>query len=174
VPVEYACPETFRTLLTTARSADQVHLNPLRGQLIPFASKPPPDAMDAEYNLDDLFNFQEWASQRSSQLPGTVTGSGIDASPLPESVAPSTTPNETPRASSQRHCPEQAKLTFIQEAEWDPEQTYDGDPLSYLRYSIEWKVTLKGKAVSKDTEPDVVLAPAGNGKQRARHFIRQL
>jgi len=112
VPVEYACPETFRTLLTTARSADQVHLNPLRGQLIPFASKPPPDAMDAEYNLDDLFNFQEWASQRSSQLPGTVTGSGIDASPLPESVAPSTTPNETPRASSQRHCPEQAKLTL--------------------------------------------------------------
>jgi hypothetical protein len=32
-------------------------------------------------------------------------------------------------------------------------------PPSYLRYSIEWKVTLKGKAVSKDTEPDVVLAP---------------
>jgi hypothetical protein len=36
------------TLLTAARSGDQVHLNPLRGQLIPSASKPPPDAMDAE------------------------------------------------------------------------------------------------------------------------------
>jgi hypothetical protein len=136
------------------RSGDQVHLKPLRDHPITSPSKPPPDAMDAENNLDDLFNFQEWASQRFS-----VTSSGIDASPLPESVAPSTTPNETLRASSQRHCPQQAKLTFMQEAEWDPEQTYDGEPPSYLRYSIEWKVTLKGKAVSKDTEPDVVLAP---------------
>jgi hypothetical protein len=47
----------------------------------------------------------------------------------------------------------------MQEAEWDPDQIYDEDPPCHLHYSIEWKVTLKGKAVSKDTEPDVVLAP---------------
>jgi hypothetical protein len=108
--------------------------------------------MDAQCNLEGLFNFQQWASQRSSQLPGTVTNSGINASLLPESIAPSTTPNKT----SQRHCPHQTKLAFMQEVEWDVDQTYDEEP---LRYMIEWKVTLKGKAVSKDTEPDVALGP---------------
>ena len=116
--------------------------------------------MEEEYNLDDLFKFQDWASQQSTQLPHTAPGCGIGASPFPESIAASATPNETPRALSQQHCSYQAKLTFVQEAEWDPDQTYDSKPLSCLRYSIEWKVTLNGKAISKDIEPDVVLAPS--------------
>lgn len=47
----------------------------------------------------------------------------------------------------------------MQEAEWDAERTYDEDPPICIRYTIAWKVTLNGKAVSKDIEPDVVLAP---------------
>jgi hypothetical protein len=117
------------------------------------------DAMDAEYNLDDLFRFQEWASQRSTQPLESVVSVEIDAPSVPESVAASVTPSETPQASSQSHHPSYSKLTFLQEADWDPNQTYDGDFPNYLRYSIEWKVTLNGKAISKDTEPDVPLAP---------------
>jgi len=32
------------------------------------------------------------------------------------------------------------RLTFIKEADWDPEKTYNKDPAIYLCYSIEWKV----------------------------------
>jgi hypothetical protein len=69
------------------------------------------------------------------------------------------TPNDTPQALSQCHDPSQSRLTFLQEAAWGPEQTYDNDFPNCLRYSIEWKVTLNGKATSKDTEPEVLLAP---------------
>ena len=48
---------------------------------------------------------------------------------------------------------------FMQPAECDPDQTYNGDHLSNLRYSSEEKVMLTGKAISKDTEPDAVVAP---------------
>lgn len=115
--------------------------------------------MDAEYDLDNLFQFQEWASQRSTQFSENATSVGRAASPLPESIAPGVTPNDTPRALSQCHNPSQSRLTFLQEAEWDPDQAYDSDFPNCLRYSIEWKVTLNGKAISKDTEPEVLLAP---------------
>jgi hypothetical protein len=47
----------------------------------------------------------------------------------------------------------------LEEEEWDPDETYDSDHPHCPRYSIEWKVTLNGKAISKDTEPEVLLAP---------------
>jgi hypothetical protein len=110
------------TMLTTARFGTQ-------GTSAPFEIMPshslrchnPTPWMRTNYNLEDLLKFQEWASQRSTQLPDTAPGSGIGVSPLLESVAPSATPNETPRALSQRHYPHQATLTFIQEAECDPD-----------------------------------------------------
>jgi hypothetical protein len=44
-------------------------------------------------------------------------------------------------------------------ADWDRERAYDEDPPYYIHYSIEWKVTVNGKAISRDTEQDLVLAP---------------
>lgn len=78
---------------------------------------------------------------------------------IPKFIAPSVTPNNTPQTSSQCQNPSQSRLTFLQEAEWDPDLAYDSDFPNCLRYSLEWKVTLNGKAISKDTEPEVLLAP---------------
>jgi hypothetical protein len=51
------------------------------------------------------------------------------------------------------------KLQLLYRDEWDEDNTYDEDPLSCIHYSIEWKVTLNGKLISKDTEQNLVLAP---------------
>ena len=51
------------------------------------------------------------------------------------------------------------KLQLLHIDEWDDENTYDEDPPSCIHYSIEWKVTLNGKLISKDTEQNLVLAP---------------
>ena len=51
------------------------------------------------------------------------------------------------------------KLQLLHIDEWDNENTYDEDPPSCIHYSIEWKVTLNGKLISKDTEQNLVLAP---------------
>jgi hypothetical protein len=51
------------------------------------------------------------------------------------------------------------KLQLLHIYKWDDENTYDDDPPSCIHYSIEWKVTLNGKLISKDTEQNLVLAP---------------
>jgi hypothetical protein len=51
------------------------------------------------------------------------------------------------------------KLTLLRLADWDRDKAYDEDPPQYIHYSIEWKVTVNGKAISRDTEQDLVLAP---------------
>jgi hypothetical protein len=45
-------------------------------------------------------------------------------------------------------------------AEWDEYNSYDEDTPSRLRYTIECKMTVNNKVISKDTEQDIVLAPA--------------
>jgi len=44
--------------------------------------------------------------------------------------------------------------------EWDVNNSYHEDVPSYLHYSIEWKITVNSRAISKDTEQDLVLAPS--------------
>ena len=51
------------------------------------------------------------------------------------------------------------KLQFLRLDEWDERNTYDEDVPSCLHYSIEWKVSVNKKVISRDTEQDVVLAP---------------
>ncbi|KFY88915.1 hypothetical protein V500_06046 [Pseudogymnoascus sp. VKM F-4518 (FW-2643)] len=51
------------------------------------------------------------------------------------------------------------KLQLLHIDEWDDENTYNEVPPSCIHYSIEWKVTLNGKLISKDTEQNLVLAP---------------
>jgi hypothetical protein len=50
------------------------------------------------------------------------------------------------------------KLQLLHIDKWGDENTYDEDPLSCIHYSIEWKVTLNGKLISKDMEQNLVLA----------------
>lgn len=52
------------------------------------------------------------------------------------------------------------KLGFCQLTDWDKEKVYDEDPPRFIHYSIVWKVKVNNREVSKDTEQDVVLAPA--------------
>lgn len=51
------------------------------------------------------------------------------------------------------------KLRFLELDEWDELNSYEEDVPSYLHYSIESKVAVNNKVVSRDTEPDVVLGP---------------
>jgi hypothetical protein len=68
-----------------------------------------------------------WDSQNPLQLAGTVSGSGVDATPPPDSATPSTASNATPRGFSLQQ-QSNKRLTFIKEEDWDPEQTYGEDP----------------------------------------------
>jgi hypothetical protein len=51
------------------------------------------------------------------------------------------------------------KLQFLQLAEWDKRNSYGEDVPTCLHYSIEWKVPVNNKVISKATEQDLVLAP---------------
>ena len=119
--------------------------------------------MDAEYNLDNLFNFREWSSQNTSQRPDDGTNSPTGASLLPDSITVSTTTSSTPLASSQCSVL-RSRLTFLQEEDWDPTTRYDEDA-PYLRYSIECILKCNRRKVSSDTEPIVVVAPGSFWKR---------
>jgi hypothetical protein len=55
------------------------------------------------------------------------------------------------------------KLKFCQLSDWDSKKTYDE---SYIHYTIEWKMTVNNRAIMpKDTEQDIVLAPAAHWQQ---------
>jgi hypothetical protein len=52
------------------------------------------------------------------------------------------------------------RLGFLPLAEWDEYNSYEEATPSRLRYSIEWKVAVNNRVVTKDTEQDIVLVPA--------------
>ncbi|KAF2022548.1 hypothetical protein EK21DRAFT_119643 [Setomelanomma holmii] len=62
----------------------------------------------------------------------------------------------TPRESH----PHTDGLGFLPLDEWDEHNSYDEDVPSRLRYTVEWKVMVNNKVIAKETEQDVVLAPA--------------
>ncbi|KAH0533761.1 hypothetical protein FGG08_007572 [Glutinoglossum americanum] len=43
--------------------------------------------------------------------------------------------------------------------EWEKFNAYEEDEPSYLHYSIEWKVSVNNRVISKDMEQDLVLVP---------------
>jgi hypothetical protein len=62
----------------------------------------------------------------------------------------------TPRANSAEtstHQPLQPdRLRFLQPEEWDAYNSYDEEVPTCLHYSIEWKVSVNNKVISRDTE----------------------
>jgi hypothetical protein len=100
-----------------------------------------------------------------AQVAGNVTPSQSEPSVLPapssavafpEAVADNLS-RDTGSADHVR--PHSGKLELLDLDEWNENETYDEEPPTCLHYSIEWKVTLNNKLLSKDTEPDLVLAP---------------
>ncbi|KAF2179901.1 hypothetical protein K469DRAFT_797863, partial [Zopfia rhizophila CBS 207.26] len=55
---------------------------------------------------------------------------------------------------------QRAKLELLSLFEWDENIVYNKEPPSYIYYSIEWKVTLNKRLVTKNIEQDLVLAPS--------------
>lgn len=51
---------------------------------------------------------------------------------------------------------------------------YDEHPPTCIHYSIEWKLTINSKAVSRDTEPNLVLAPSTFWSTILRPKLNQL
>ncbi|RYN43629.1 hypothetical protein AA0117_g13566, partial [Alternaria alternata] len=66
------------------------------------------------------------------------------------------------------------RLGFLPLAEWDEHNSYDEDVPSRLRYSIEWKVVVNNRTLSKDTEQDVVLAPSAYWRLYLRAKVDKL
>jgi hypothetical protein len=89
-------------------------------------------AMEACTNDDDPPTFHQ-----TTRSPGTLSAD-----------SPSRRPPQRPE-----------KLRFLRLDEWDACNTYDEDVPTCLHYSIEWKVSVNKKIISRDTEQDLVLAP---------------
>jgi hypothetical protein len=66
------------------------------------------------------------------------------------------------------------KLATIPLEDWDENGSYDEDPPRCLHYSIEWKVTLNGKVISKDTETNLVLSLLPYWQQFLQPRLQQL
>jgi hypothetical protein len=93
---------------------------------------------------------------------------------------PAATPNEPSVATSGRigrnepsGCRSE-KLATVQLEGWDENGAYDEDPPRCLHYSIEWKVTLNGKIISKDTETNLVLSLAPYWRQFLQPRLQKL
>ena len=72
---------------------------------------------------------------------------------------------------SQYH-PENPRL--LQPSEWDDETASDELPASYIRYTIEWKVTVNKRIISQDTEEDVALTPSAYWPMTLKRKLEKL
>lgn len=87
------------------------------------------------------------------------------ASPSASPFALPSNPASAPRSQSSQAYPPPLDddslppLGFLHPDEWDEHNCYREDEPTYIHYAIEWKIVVNNKAVARDTEQDVVLAP---------------
>ena len=113
--------------------------------------------------------------------PGNAPGIQTPVAPVLSFHSAATTPNGTPASSSgrpragNRHQSDRPRLALLQREKWDEDGIYDEDPPRCTYYSIEWRVNVNGKPVSKaDTEQDLVLNPAAYWQEFLRFRVERL
>lgn len=131
--------------------------------------------------FSDWYSPDQWEPQESwlQEHEGAFNDSQT-FTPAAQAQSNTTTPRASPVPTSvrprrrKRRLPPQEKLPLLQQEEWDQARAYDEDPPTCVHYSIEWKVALNGKQISKDTEPNLVLTPASYWQLSLRSCLDQL
>src|ERR1700712_1421707 len=101
------------------------------------------------YTQYDAFDYTEAVNVSTIETPGSMA---------PFSAPTSRTRRKAARSQQQQRL-YQDMLEFVPLDEWDEHNSYHEEVPSCLHYSIEWKVCVNKRMVSKDTEQDLVLAP---------------
>ncbi|KAF4447038.1 AAA family, partial [Fusarium albosuccineum] len=107
---------------------------------------------------DDESDVFGWTPEDRDDSPAVVS------QPL---ASRHTSPLDPPRS-------DRTSLPLLQLADWDEELSYDEQPPTCVHYSIEWKLTLNHRSISKDTEPNLVLAPGPYWNTRLRPKVEKL
>ncbi|KAJ8118503.1 hypothetical protein OPT61_g520 [Boeremia exigua] len=111
-----------------------------------------------------------------TQQCGTLIN--VDSPPVFKTLSPSCeaiASRLTRRRPAEASCePTTPRLGFLPLAEWDEYNSYNEDTPSRIRYTIEWKLAVNNKVVSRDTEQDVILAPAVYWRMYLQAKVKQL
>jgi hypothetical protein len=113
-----------------------------------------PSTADGAYSQDFPFlnTWDQWLSPEAEGSQGTTVDPGAPGPVYSLSPSIPTSPSV--------HQVEVDRLCLLQPDDWDQEKDYSADPPICVRYTIIWKIKLNNRMIAKDTEQDVVLAPA--------------